>query len=161
MVTRVDELIREVAENCLNCGKKLSRIKKTNKYCSYSCSNHHTKLGNRNAYKNGRFKHNGYIMQLAKGHPRGDKDGYVQEHRLIIEKHLGRYLDKNEVAHHKNGIRDDNRLENLRLMTTSGHTSHHNGGNKYWLGRKHSEKTKLKMRKARISYFEENNLYGY
>ena len=59
---------------------------------------------------------NGYRSVMVKSHPDGDRDGYVKEHRFVMEAHMGRYLTKDESVHHKNGIRNDNRLENLELM---------------------------------------------
>lgn len=71
-------------------------------------------------YKTGRQKTaQGYIQIVIKDHPFADKRGRVFEHRYIMELSLGRYLEKNERIDHINGIRDDNRSENLRLATHS------------------------------------------
>lgn len=75
-------------------------------------------------WKGGRMIVDGYIYIYSPSHPHRTKDKYVTEHRLIMEKHLGRILLPTEVVHHINGNKLDNRIENLMLFSSPGqHTS--------------------------------------
>ena len=67
----------------------------------------------------------GYIKVYVPDHPNSTTDGYVMKHILVMEREIGRTLHPGEVVHHVNRIRDDNRIENLRLMTVSEHMSMH------------------------------------
>ena len=60
---------------------------------------------------------NGYVMVFQKGHPRaqGSRGNYVLEHIIVMERHLGRNLYDNENVHHRNGVKDDNSIDNLEL----------------------------------------------
>jgi len=80
-------------------------------------SESHTREKNWN-WKGGRSKDDkGYILIYSPNHTFAVHGKYVREHRLIMEKYLGRYLTRKEVVHHINGIKTDNRIENLVLCT--------------------------------------------
>lgn len=70
-------------------------------------------------WKGGKVIQAGYMKVYNLEHPYCDRNGYVAEHRLVMEKHLGRYLKPEEVVHHINGIKTDNRLKNLMLFKTA------------------------------------------
>lgn len=77
-------------------------------------------------WKGGQRKHsNGYIEMKCPEHPQANCCGYVLQHRLVMEQHLGRYLTKDEVVHHINGDKEDNRIENLIHLMRSAHQSMH------------------------------------
>lgn len=67
----------------------------------------------------------GYIYIYFPDHPKSTKGGYIMEHVLVMECLIGRHLNDEEVVHHINGVRDDNRKENLKLMTFKEHASYH------------------------------------
>jgi len=140
-------------KKCRICRKTfyVSKSKDHLKFCSYRCAWDGRKKsysGKGNPYygkkhsKNIREKmsgvrhHNwkgginrhpeGYVYVLSKSHPRRNKAGYVYQHILVMEEHLGRYLNRKEVVHHINGIKDDNRIKNLQLFSSNAeHMRHH------------------------------------
>lgn len=103
-------------KTCSKCGKKLNesefRKDKTKKDGLYpSCTDcYRTKYGMRKTNYGWHVASNGYV-QFNKAY----------QHRKIIETFLGRKLRKNEHVHHVNGIKTDNRIENLRILTESEH----------------------------------------
>ena len=89
--------------------------------------NHHVRGENNNHYRGYVITtYSGYRMLYRPNHPFCDNKGYVREQRLVMEEHLGRYLLPTEQVHHKNKNKQDNRIENLELMSNASvHTKRH------------------------------------
>ena len=107
---------------------KMSKARKGSKHWAYGkkfSDEHKRKLGIAK-WKGGYTIHKGYVMVYRTKHPFCWSSGYIKRCRLVMEKYLGRYLTPKEVVHHINGIKDDDRLENLQLFPNSGeHTKFH------------------------------------
>jgi len=73
------------------------------------------------AWRGGRRNDHGYIRLFNPNHPYSDKTGCISEHRLMVEKCIGRYLKSEEIVHHINENKKDNRPENLYLFSNKGH----------------------------------------
>lgn len=103
---------------------------------------------NSSNWKGGVIKRkNQYIHILSPDHPNRDSRGYVQEHRLVVEKTLGRYLTPKEAVHHKDGNKHNNKPENLELISSKGqHTRQH-----------FEDSHKVASLEARIKELEEEN----
>ena len=67
-----------------------------------------------------RLRHDGYVTLRMPGHHLADAQGYVREHRLVMEQKLGRRLEPGEVVHHIDEDRTNNAPENLELFTSNG-----------------------------------------
>lgn len=75
-------------------------------------------------WKGGRHYQDGYVLIWQPDHPNAC-GSYVFEHILVAERAIGRAIQKGETVHHRNHIRDDNRPENLQVMTRSQHNRLH------------------------------------
>lgn len=119
-------------KTCPNCGKLFTARKRSVKYCSRQCTwanNGKVSTGepcwwkNKDGYIEGRVTRNGERIQIL-------------QHRYFVENRLGRLLTDAEEVHHKNGIRDDNRDENLEVLLKGHHVSSHNKKRVYRSGYK-------------------------
>ena len=139
---------------CFYCQKSFEvspgRAKRTPRFCNVKCYGKHLRkqipwnkgvtakddprlaTGKRHGmygkrtprWNGGRFVDQGYVFIWLPKHPDASR-GYVREHRVVMEKHLGRYLANSEVVHHTNGNRLDNRIENLSVMSARDHARLH------------------------------------
>jgi hypothetical protein len=136
---------------CLcGCGKEV--LKETHKYLhGHNWKNKKRpeeslkRIGKRSSnWNGGTYKDiHGYIYIYKPNYENSNKDGYILEHRYVMEKFIGKSLSKYEIVHHINEIRDDNRIENLRILNRSSHSILH------LKGKKLPEDIKIKMRKPK------------
>lgn len=67
----------------------------------------------------------GYVQLWKPEHPMADSVGYIYEHRLVMSNFLKRNLERKEMVHHINGIKNDNRIENLEIVIGLEHYKKH------------------------------------
>lgn len=119
-----------VEENTINnnlclCGKCNQQVT-YNKYKPRKfVHGHNGKQELNGKWKGGKIIRKGYVMIKKPDHPFCDSQGYIYEHRLIMEEFLGRYLDPKEVVHHKDKNKLNNSINNLQLFSNnSDHISY-------------------------------------
>lgn len=136
-----------IEETCRQCGKQFitwecRKKKGWGKFCSNKCgaqynavntplnirkekaSHLHKNGSNHPSWRGGRkVDKNGYIyVWVGYDYPNATADGYLFEHRYVLEKQLKRHLKPNEVIHHKDGNKQNNRIDNLELCDS--HAEH-------------------------------------
>lgn len=112
---------------CPICNAEVEKITKDGlkaKACSHKC--YAATREKRGPYKKKIIsKKYFYIYMPQHPHAVGTKKLYVSEHRLVVEREIGRYLTDYEIVHHKDGDTLNNDISNLQLMTASEHNKYH------------------------------------
>lgn len=115
---------------CVICGLQVqNRDYRPRKTCGSNACKQASRLSNgwldklqsahqsKPTYKGGVIKHGLYLQERAPDHPKANIKGYVLQHRLVMERHIGRMLEDWEKVHHRNGVKDQNDIDNLEIVT--------------------------------------------
>ncbi|KKN45279.1 hypothetical protein LCGC14_0684650 [marine sediment metagenome] len=148
---------------CADCGKE-RWVKFNNGQANhFRCRSCDRKI--RSNYRGGRIADpHGYTRIRLQPedffYPMVKRGGYVSEHRLVMAEHLGRCLQSWEIVHHKNGIRTDNRIENLELTTIGSHIREHHKGYQdgYQKGLYDGHEVRIKQLEQRVTLLESENV---
>lgn len=131
-------IIVKKIRKCPVCGKIFNKASSAkmptcSMKCKYSSSHwieSHSREKNQQ-WRGGRIvDYLGYVRVHFRSHKKADINGYVKEHVLVAENKIGRPIRQDEVVHHINEIKTDNRPENLEVLTRGAHFSHHK--REYW-----------------------------
>ena len=111
----------KISDICLfeECGKKhLAKGFCSKHYRGYRAWMDKDRAIDNRSKTNKQIDKEGYVLLYMPDHPNCSVSGLYSEHRLVMEQTIGRILAKGENVHHKNGIRNDNRPENLELWSS-------------------------------------------
>lgn len=108
---------RPRSAHCTSCGNRARHLRAGTYFGSVSWTPGllHEKVG----YVRVKLREDDPFYSMA------NVSGYALQHRLVMAEHLGRCLEKTELVHHKNGIKDDNALSNLMVFSRESHLSRH------------------------------------
>lgn len=117
---------------CPVCKSPVKPVMKSNgnrvRFCSYVCGSYGKHNGNWKGGRRitqGKGRTSGYVMLWVPPEEREHKDSRIREHRYVMQKHLGRKLSYNEIVHHKNSNKADNRIKNLEVVQRGDHARLH------------------------------------
>jgi hypothetical protein len=113
---------------CATCGRQMALLPahRDKKYCSRTCSTQARFKNTLPRLHNGkpaRYDGLGYVLVWQPDHPNAKPSGWVLEHRLVMSNAKGRALESYEEVDHINGVRDQNGLDNLQLLSRAAHRS--------------------------------------
>lgn len=108
-------------ETAAHFGVSTSTLTRVMRSLGYrSAKGHGSPLDKNYFWRGGRaLDDDGYVLLKAPGHPHANNNGYVREHRLVMEQKLGRYLLPEEVVHHRDDDKSNNAQDNLEVYPTN------------------------------------------